>query len=153
MRWLLRLTYDDQIQQGLAALPLLQLSLDVDGVPRLPGAARCGNRGGVVRSRPFGRGLGPFGRGLGGRGRGGARRSGTYPVLPRAEEGTPPILIALKTGVLSCRRHESAAGTWERRSPWSASCLRRSCGRLWGPLHTPLCCELRTETIMTHFPD
>lgn len=49
---------------------------------------------------------------------------------------------------------ENAAATWERQSPWSASCLRRSCGPLWGPLHTPFYWELRTETIMTwHFAD
>lgn len=37
------LTYNYQIQQSFAALPLLQLSLDVDGLPGLPGAARCGS--------------------------------------------------------------------------------------------------------------
>lgn len=64
------LTYNDQIQQSFAALPLLQLSLDVDGLPGLPGAARCGNHGGVVPICPFGRGLLLFGCSLGGGGRG-----------------------------------------------------------------------------------
>lgn len=50
--------------------------------------------------------------------------------------------------------HENAAATSERQSPWSASCLRRSCGPLWGPRHTPFYWVLRTETIMMrHFAD
>lgn len=50
VNWLMRrlLTYNNQIHQSFAALPRLQLSLDVDGLPGLPGAARCGSCGEVV---------------------------------------------------------------------------------------------------------
>ena len=60
-------TDDHQVQQRLAALPLLQLHLDVDLRPGLPGGTSRSGYDGVVSSHSsaFRGGLGPPGWGLG----------------------------------------------------------------------------------------
>lgn len=97
------LTYNHQIQQGFGALPLLQLSLDVEGLPGLPGAARRGDRGGVLPVCPFGRGLLLLGCSLAGRGHseGLGAPPAAAPVLPCAEDATQRVSNTLKTDILS----------------------------------------------------
>lgn len=78
-----------------------------------------------------------------------ARLSGLPPRPPQCSPALRTQHNELQSPWKLIFSHENGAGTWERRSPWSASCPRRSCGPLWGPLHTPFYWKLRTKTIMT----
>lgn len=125
-------TYNHQIEQRFAALPLLQLGLDVDHLPALPrGAARGGDGGRLVPIGAPGRSLGTPGRGLGGRGR---RWDFRAPSATHLSGGDAVLACTAATNrknirpkhgfIFSTRatRTREAAVTWERQSPSSASC-------------------------------
>lgn len=125
-------TYNHQIEQRFAALPLLQLGLDVDRLPALPrGAARGGGGGRLVPVGAPGRGVGTSGRGLRGRGHGwdfGAHATthlsgGDAVLASTGETNTKHIRPKHDCIIYSCATWmQEAAGTWERQSPLSASC-------------------------------
>lgn len=143
-------TYNHQIQQRFAALPLLQLGLDVDGLPGLPRGASRGGRGRrrLVPVGASGRRLGPPGRAVrGGQSAGvlGAAASACWaghdPVLPSAGERRWAGYVWLKHKPRMCIYDwVHMRGTWERQSPWSASCRRRSYEPLWAPPQSPAWC-------------
>lgn len=97
-------TYNHQIQQWFATLPLLQLGLDVDRLLALSrGAAWSRSGRGLLPIWPLGRSLGTLGRGLRGCAHGGAFRapapadlSGGDTVLPCAEEGIRWTFVSIR---------------------------------------------------------